>query len=115
MRAALRAHYQIDLRAVRRDHSMTPFDLADLAVWLPAGSALWEDVGGPSSISAESRELRRVLFMLRVLDYRERGSKGEKPKPDPEPDYAHERRAKESATKGKAAAYRRRQERMKKS
>lgn len=88
---------------------MRALDLADLVVWLPAGCAFWMDVGGPASMSNEARELRRVSFWLRVLDFRERGSKGEKPQPDPEPLYAHEKRVERSAMNRKAQAFLRRQ------
>ena len=68
-------------------------------------------VGGPASISNEVRELRRLAFWLRVLDFRERGSKGEKPKQDPEPEYAHEKREQQSVMEMKAAAFLARQKR----
>lgn len=84
---------------------MRALDLADLVMWLPAGSALWASVGGPAAISNEVRELRRVSFWLRVLDFRKRGSKGEKPKPDPDPQYAHEKRGRQSDMERKAAAH----------
>lgn len=109
LRAALRAEYGIDLRAVQEGRTMPVDDLADLVQWLPAGSALWASMGGPASLSVEARELREVAYWLRVLDYRERGSKGEKPTRLPEPKWAHERRAEESAMERKAAHYRRRQ------
>lgn len=98
----------MDLRVVLLGGDVSPSDLADLALWLPAGCALWQDVGGPAALSMEQRELRRVQFLLRVLDYRHRQSKGEKPKPDPEPEYAHERRERRSKDERKADAYLRR-------
>ena len=85
-------------------------ELADLVAWLPPGCAFWLDVGGPAALTLEQRELRRVSYWLRVLDYRERGSKGEKPKPEPEPEYAEERRRVDDAMNKKAAAYMRRQQ-----
>jgi hypothetical protein len=109
LRASLRAVYGIDLRDARE--SMRALDLADLVVWLPAGCAFWMAVGGPAAISNETRELRRVGFWLRVLDFRERGSKGEKPKPDPDPDYAHEKREQASEMDRKAQAFLQRQQR----
>lgn len=108
MRAGLRATYGIDLREVTQNHTIRPLDLADYALWLPAGSPLWMDVGGPVALTMEQRELRRVTYWLRVLDYRQRGSKGTKPEPDPEPEYAHERRLRQAAVEARAAAYRRR-------
>lgn len=80
-------------------------DLADLTVWLPAGSVFWRAVGGPAAISNVERELREVAYWLRVLDYRERGSKGEKPARTPEPKWAHERAAAQAAENQKAAAF----------
>ena len=109
LRAALRATYGVDLREVLEEYTMTVLDLADLVVWLPAGCAFWQDVGGPTALSPEARELRRVGYWLRVLDYRERGSKGDKPRPDPEPDYAHERRQAAQTMGRKADAWLRRQ------
>lgn len=88
---------------------MPPSELAEYVVWLPAGCAFWKDVGGPASLSDEVRELRTVQFWLRVLDYRERGSKGEKPRPDPDPQWAHERRLQAETMTRKAAAHMRRQ------
>jgi hypothetical protein len=69
------------------------------------------DVGGPASITRETRELRRVSFWLRVLDFRERGSKGDKPQPEPEPEYAHEKREEKSLMDRKAQAFLQRQQR----
>lgn len=84
-------------------------DLADLVQWLPAGCAFWMDVGGPAAVSHEVRELQHLAYWLRVLDYRERGSKGEKPKPIPPPPYAHERRADQQRNERRYARYLRRQ------
>lgn len=86
-------------------------DLADLILWLPAGSAFWMDIGGPASVASEDRQLRRIVYWLQVLDYRERGSKGQQPKPDPEPPYASQRRDGEEAMRRKATAHMRRQHR----
>ena len=83
-------------------------EAADFVAWLPLGCAFWQDVGGPASVSMEVRELRHVAYWLRVLDYRERGSKGEKPKPHPEPEWAHERREQNDGMQRKAAARARR-------
>jgi len=80
-------------------------DLADLVVWLPAGSVFWRSMGGPAAISNTERELREIRFWLRVLDYRERGSKGEQPKRVPDPKWAHERKAVQDVANRKAAAY----------
>lgn len=106
LRASLMSEYGLRLSQVV---SWPAREVADLVEWLPPGCAFWRAVGGPAAISSETRELRRVGFYLRVLDYRERGSKGEKPKPDPEPMWAHERRAEQELTDRKMAAYLRRQ------
>lgn len=90
---------------------MSPLDLADLVIWLPAGSAFWMSAGGPAALSREVRELRRVGFLLRVLDFRFRGSKGQKPKPDPEPAWEHEKRQQQAVLERKAEAFLRRQTR----
>ena len=87
-------------------------DLADLVVWLPAGCAFWRAMGGPAALSQVERELREVGYWLRVLDYRERGSKGEQPKRIPEPKWAHERQHEQSVTDRKYAAYLARQRRV---
>lgn len=86
-------------------------DLGDLVVWLPAGSVFWRSMGGPASISNVERELREVGFWLRVLDYRERGSKGEQPKRTPEPVWAADEKVAQSAESLKMAAYLARQKR----
>jgi len=86
-------------------------DLADLVVWLPPGSMFWRATGGPAALTPVERELREVGYWLRVLDFRERGSKGEPPKRAPEPKWAHERQAATTATNRKAAAYLARQRR----
>jgi len=105
LRASLLAEYGLRLSEAR---TWPAREVADLVAWLPPGCAFWMDVGGPAALSAETRELRHVGYWLRVLDYRERGSKGEKPKPAPDPSYAHERRAEQGAMNKKAAAYLRR-------
>lgn len=107
MRASLRAVYGVDLRSARL--SMSALDLADLVAWLPAGCAFWMSVGGPASLSREARELRRVGFLLRVVEFRFRGSKGQKPKPDPEPAWEHEKREQQALMSRKAEAFLRRQ------
>lgn len=109
VRASLRAVYGVDLRQVMSDHTVTVLDLADLVLWLPPGCAFWMDFGGPAALSMEVRELRRVGYWLRILEYRERGSKGEKPKPDTEPEHAAERQARQDQMSRKAAAHMRRQ------
>lgn len=106
LRASLMAVYGLRLAEVR---SWPAREVAELVEWLPQGCAFWQDVGGPAAITTEARELRHVGYWLRVLDYRERGSKGEKPKPHPEPLWAHERRADEDAMRRKARAHQRRQ------
>lgn len=90
---------------------MSAMDLADLTMWLPAGCAFWMDFGGPAALTQESRELRTVTHWLRVLDFRHRGSKGERPKPTPDPDFAHERRQREAVMNRKAESFLRRQRR----
>lgn len=54
--------------------------------------------------------LRSVVYRLDILDYRERGSKGQKPKPMEDPPFAHERRAEADRMSRKADAYMRRQQ-----
>lgn len=105
LRASLMAVYGLRLSEAR---TWPAREVADLVEWLPQGCVLWQDVGGPASISMEVRELRHASYWLRVLDYRERGSKGEKPKPHPEPEWAHERREQDDGMQRKAAARARR-------
>ena len=91
---------------------MTVGDLTDLIIWLPAGCPLWQDVGGPASLSGEERMLRLVDYRLRDLAWMQAGGKkaGKRPEPPQEPPYAHEKRAANSAMSRKAAAFLRRQE-----
>ncbi len=91
---------------------MRATDLADLVVWLPAGTALWVSMGGPSAVPREVQRLQAVEYLLRALVYQNSGSKGKKPEPPKPPEYAHEREAREDAQDRKAAAYLRRQSRM---
>jgi len=107
LRASLMAEYGLRLGEVR---GWPASEVADLVAWLPAGCAFWQDFGGPAALTLEASQLRRVVYWLRVLDYRERGSKGERPQPDPDPPYAHERRAQEDVTSRKARAFQRRQQ-----
>jgi len=60
--------------------------------------------------SVEQRVLNAIEFRLRVLDWRQQG-KGAKPKPVPDPPYAHEKATKDAAIQRKADAYLRRQAR----
>ena len=106
LRASLRAVYGMrvcDLRDLPADEA------ADLVWWIPSGSPLWRSIGGPASLSDEVRNLWDVKFLLRVLEYRGRQSKGQKPKPDPMPPYAYERQAHEETNQRKAEAFLRRQ------
>lgn len=105
LRASLLAVYGLRLQEAR---TWPAREVADLVAWLPAGCALWMAVGGPVALSPEVRELRTVAYWLRVLDYRERGSKGEKPRPQPDPVWAHERRKEQDTMLRKARAHQRR-------
>lgn len=111
LRASLRAVYGLDLRTLIESRSMHCMDLADLVAWLPPGCAFWLSFGGPVALTSEAAELRKVAYWLRVLDYRERGSKGPKPEAEDAPEYAHERRHVDDQMNRKAAAFLRRQER----
>lgn len=104
----MRAEYGLDLRSALDSREIHCADLSDLVAWLPPGCAFWQSFGGPTALSAEANELREVAFWLRVLDYRERGSKGAKPERADAPAFAHERRAEEDSQNRKAAAYLRR-------
>lgn len=87
-------------------------DVADLVAWLPAGCALWLSVGGPASKAQDVRQLESVAYLLQVLAYQNAGGKGRKPEPPKDPEWAHEREARENAQNAKAAAYLRRQDRL---
>ena len=106
LRASLRAEYGMRVNELR---DLPVDEAADLVWWLPPGSAFWRSFGGPPSLTDEQRELRDVKFLLRVLDWRMRQSKGTPPKPDPVPTWAHEKDAREKQIHRKAEAYLRRQ------
>ena len=108
LRASLMAEYQLRLDEAR---SWPAQELAALVAWLPPGAALWRDMGGPASLSEEVRMLRAVEFGLRVLDWRMRQGKGARPKPLPDPPYAHERREQQQKQRRKADSFMRRQNR----
>lgn len=112
-RGALRASLFADCGGLRLSDAATwpAREIADLVAWLPPGSALWRDIGGPAALSDEARTLRAVEFDLRVLDWRMRKEKGPRPKPLPDPPYAHERRAAEQKQLRKAESFMRRQNR----
>lgn len=113
LRASLRAVYGIDLREARA--TMLATDLADLVAWLPAGCALWLDVGGPASLTVEAHELRAIEYRLRVLAWLQSkdGSDGKNRPTPPEPiKWAHERRADEQVMDRKARAFLERQKRL---
>jgi hypothetical protein len=86
-------------------------DLADLVAWLPPGSVFWLSTGGPASLSVLEREMREATYWLRVLEWRERQSKGEVPKRAPDPKWSWDREAESAASSRKAAAYLARQRR----
>lgn len=106
LRASLMAEYGLRLDEVV---SWPAREVAALVAWLPGGSALWRDWGGPAALSDEVRMLRSVEFGLRVLDWRMRQGKGQRPKPLPEPVYAAERREQARKQSRKAEAFLRRQ------
>jgi len=106
LRASLRAEYGMRVDDLR---SLPVVEAADLVWWIPAGSAFWKSMGGPASLSDEARELRDVKFLLRIVEYRLRNSKGTPPKPDPAPAWAHEKQAREQQIQRKAEAYLKRQ------
>lgn len=111
MRASLRATYGLDLRTIVETRRITVGDLTDLIIWLPAGCPLWQDVGGPASLTGEERMLRAVEYRLRDLTWIQAGGKkaGKRPEPPQEPPYAHEKRAAGSVMSRKAAAFLKRQ------
>lgn len=107
MRASLRATYGIDLD----NPGVSVQALAELTAWLPPGCPLWIAVGGPLALSVVQRELRAVEFRLRELIWRQTNSKGQRPQPQPEPPYAHDREMQAASIRRKADAYLRRQAR----
>ncbi|MFJ6547456.1 hypothetical protein [Microbacterium sp. NPDC091676] len=106
-RGALRASLIADCNGLRLADAVTwpAREFADIVAWLPPGSALWRDMGGPAALSEEVRMLRAVEFGLRVLDWRMRQGKGQRPRPLPDPPYAHERRAAEAKQRRKAESF----------
>lgn len=106
LRASLYATYRLRLEELM---SWPAREAAALVIWLPAGCALWQDVGGPAALSMEARESRTVEFRLRQLMHMLAGGKGSKPKPLPEREWAHERRASEQRMLRKAARFMERQ------
>ena len=73
--------------------TVSPLEAADLAVWMPEGSALWRAVGGPLSITGVERELRISNYHLQVLGWMKTkdGRDGRnQPKPPKAPPYAGE-------------------------
>ncbi|MFF2054112.1 hypothetical protein ACFVU2_21075 [Leifsonia sp. NPDC058194] len=112
MRAALRSEYNLDLRQVWGNHTLSTHDLGDLVTWLPAGSVFWRSIGGPASFSELELEIRENTFWLRVLEWRERGSKGEQPKRAPDAVWAWEREAAAKSMSRKGTAYLERQRRQ---
>ncbi len=108
LRAALRATYGIDLsRATEPLH-----ELADLVVWLPGGSVLWQATGGPLARSREEQTLLLVDLHVRQFMWLRGGKHGPEPKYPAAPPEAAERRKQNEATARKAARYARRQERL---
>ncbi len=105
----MRAEYGINLRDAVEGRVMPLDDLAELVVWLPAGSPLWMSVGGPAAVSSDTRAIRLVEFRVRELIWVEGGGKGPRPQPPSDPDYAHERAARQSEMDRKAAAFAARQ------
>lgn len=95
--------YGLSLSEVR---SWPAREVADLAAWLPAGSAMWRAIGGPAAWTDETRALMDVEFQLRVLDWRlGRRGKGKRPQPPKPPPYAHEKRKAESKQARKAERF----------
>lgn len=91
--------------------TVAPLEAADLAVWMPEGSALWRAVGGPLSITGVERELRLVDYRLQVLAWMKTkdGQAGRKqPKPPTPPPYAGQAAADELHANRQAMARERR-------
>lgn len=105
MRASLRAEYGIDLD----EPGVSVRALAELTSWLPPGCPLWISVGGPLALTTQQREARVIELRLRELMWRQAGAKGQRPQPQPEPPYAHERDMQAESIRRKADAYLRRQ------
>lgn len=109
LRAALRAEYGINLRTpgIGWDEG------SDLVAWLPAGSALWQSMGGPTSVTMETELLRWVDYRLRLLAWQptKDGREGRnQPKPPVKLKQRAEREAEDDKTSARAAAWQRRQE-----
>ena len=105
MRAALRAEYGINLS--NPDVSLP--ELAELVMYLPPGSVLWQDYGGPMARSREEQTILLLDLHLRQFIWLQGGKKGKEPKYPDDPPYAHERRQKEERMSRKAEAFLRRQ------
>lgn len=110
-RPALRASFLSEY-GVADVESVPVLRAADLAAWLPAGSAVWRSFGGPLAWSEETHLLNFVEHRLRVLAWLQSkdGKDGKKqPKPMPVPELASKKLAAQDEMQRKAAAYRRRQ------
>lgn len=105
LRASFYAVYGFDHETV------APLEAADLAVWMPEGSALWRAVGGPLSVTGVEREMQISNYRLAVLAWMqtEDGRAGRNhPKPPKAPPYAGEAAVETAHAQRQAAARKRR-------
>lgn len=105
LRASLRAEYRISLG------DLPVLETADLAAWLPAGSALWRAVGGPQALSESDHLLRIIDYRLQVLAWQQTKDgqhNRNRPVPPKDPPYASEVSAAGARQSRKAQAFVRR-------
>lgn len=92
LRASLKSVYGVDLSRARE---LPLVEVIDLVIWLPPGCPLWLATGGPASLTGEEQQLRGVVYVLQVILYKLGGNKGKRPEPPKDPEYDHERRARD--------------------
>lgn len=69
---------------------VTPLELTDLMVGLPAGCFFWQSFGGPLAWSENQYLLAQIDFSIRNLHYALGGGKGKRPERMEPPKYASE-------------------------
>lgn len=102
LRASLLAEYGIHLSQVREEFDLQ--EIVDLVRWLPAGSAVWRDFGGPAALSREERSAQLIGYRIEQLQWLVKQGKGPKPKLPAPPPYAHEKRVAAEKNRRKAEA-----------
>lgn len=101
-------YYQIDLLDVYRG-DLSVRKTTVLALNLPAGAAVWQDMGIDAAWTTQDHLTALIADSLQLANWQRGGGKGKQPKPIPRPEDAKKKEDAKQATLDKARRFKEKQ------